>query len=318
MQSLWDQRLFVSPSGEVFLGAMETVYMPLKDAPQAPEDEKDISADDLPTDVPLVGVGVLAQRREKKKDEDEEAAIVVAVTTEDEYDEVNVNIVRPCCVAVLLVVYGIAAVMAGYYWREHQSVSDKTLYSQVEDALLDHPMATFIAPLLAPTADTCADGLLVGGPTPSIASTVLFLALLLWSFMGVALFADTFMVAIEYITSQEVSHKVTLPSGKRKTVTTLTWNPTVANLTLMALGSSAPEILLSVIEITSSGFYAGELGPSTIVGSAAFNMLIISAVCVIAIPEGDDGRYIKERPVFYITATFSILAYVWVLIILSW
>jgi solute carrier family 8 (sodium/calcium exchanger) len=26
------------------------------------------------------------------------------------------------------------------------------------------------------------------------------------------------------------------------------WNPTVANLTLMALGSSAPEILLSVIE----------------------------------------------------------------------
>lgn len=26
------------------------------------------------------------------------------------------------------------------------------------------------------------------------------------------------------------------------------WNPTVANLTLMALGSSAPEILLSCIE----------------------------------------------------------------------
>ena len=26
------------------------------------------------------------------------------------------------------------------------------------------------------------------------------------------------------------------------------WNPTVANLTLMALGSSAPEILLNVIE----------------------------------------------------------------------
>lgn len=29
----------------------------------------------------------------------------------------------------------------------------------------------------------------------------------------------------------------------------LVWNPTVANLTLMALGSSAPEILLSIIEI---------------------------------------------------------------------
>ena len=26
------------------------------------------------------------------------------------------------------------------------------------------------------------------------------------------------------------------------------WNPTVANLTLMALGSSAPEIMLAVLE----------------------------------------------------------------------
>ena len=60
----------------------------------------------------------------------------------------------------------------------------------------------------------------------------------------------------------------------------LVWQ--VANLTLMALGSSAPEILLSIIEIVSSGFYAGALGPSTIVGSAAFNLLGISAVCVVA------------------------------------
>ena len=28
------------------------------------------------------------------------------------------------------------------------------------------------------------------------------------------------------------------------------WNPTIANLSLMALGSSAPEILLSVIEVS--------------------------------------------------------------------
>jgi len=42
------------------------------------------------------------------------------------------------------------------------------------------------------------------------------------------------------------------------------WNGTVANLTLMALGSSAPEILLSVIEICSSRFNAGKLGPGTI------------------------------------------------------
>ena len=39
------------------------------------------------------------------------------------------------------------------------------------------------------------------------------------------------------------------------------WNDTVANLTLMALGSSAPEILLSIIEILGNNFYAGALGP---------------------------------------------------------
>ena len=59
------------------------------------------------------------------------------------------------------------------------------------------------------------------------------------------------------------------------------WNPTVANLTLMALGSSAPEILLAVIEAASNlGGCPGELGASTIVGSAAFNLFVISAVCV--------------------------------------
>jgi solute carrier family 8 (sodium/calcium exchanger) len=42
------------------------------------------------------------------------------------------------------------------------------------------------------------------------------------------------------------------------------WNDTVANLTLMALGSSAPEILLSVIELLSDKMFSGALGPSTI------------------------------------------------------
>ena len=59
------------------------------------------------------------------------------------------------------------------------------------------------------------------------------------------------------------------------------WNATVANLTLMALGSSAPEILLSVIGVVGNNFEAGELGPGTIVGSAAYN-LIVPAVCIIS------------------------------------
>lgn len=93
------------------------------------------------------------------------------------------------------------------------------------------------------------------------------------------------------------------------------WNDTVANLTLMALGSSAPEILLSIIEIVGSGFKAGELGAGTIVGSAAFNLLIISASCVSALPNGISKR-IKFVNVFAITSFFSIFAYIWLLLIL--
>ena len=53
------------------------------------------------------------------------------------------------------------------------------------------------------------------------------------------------------------------------------WNDTVANLTLMALGSSSPEILLSIIEICGNNFLAGDLGPGTIVGELCFFLLIL-------------------------------------------
>lgn len=131
-----------------------------------------------------------------------------------------------------------------------------------------------------------------------------------WSFMGVAIIADVFMVAIEEITSKR---KQVMVKGKAFYVKT--WNDTVANLTLMALGSSAPEILLAVIETLGSGCFAGELGPSTIVGSAAFNLLVICAVCILGIPKGEIRR-INDLNVFAVTCTFSIFAYIWLLIVL--
>ena len=162
----------------------------------------------------------------------------------------------------------------------------------------------------------CTDGLFISGPARTGANTLFFLGCLMWSFLGVAIAADVFMAGIEKITSQETTKSVVLPSGEVRRYTITVWNATIANLTLMALGSSAPEILLSCIEITTSGFYAGELGPGTIVGSAAFNMLVISAVCVVSIPNGG-MRTIKELPVFYITAAFSLFAYLWLIIILQ-
>lgn len=110
------------------------------------------------------------------------------------------------------------------------------------------------------------------------------------------------------------------------------WNPTVANLTLLALGSSAPEILLNVIEtVQSLGSTPGELGPSTIVGSAAFNLLIISAVSIAVISKDNDERSeddilhdktprgvkkIQDLGVFAITTIWSVVAYIWLYVVL--
>ena len=64
----------------------------------------------------------------------------------------------------------------------------------------------------------------------------------------------------------------------------------------MALGSSAPEILLAVIEAgTNLGGCPGELGASTIVGSAAFNLLVITAACIYAVDETNDATPDSER-----------------------
>jgi solute carrier family 8 (sodium/calcium exchanger) len=133
-----------------------------------------------------------------------------------------------------------------------------------------------------------------------------------WTFLGIAIVSDVFMAGIEKVTSSKrrVTDKTT-----GRTFTVHVWNATVANLTLMALGSSAPEILLSVIEIVTNDMFLGDLGAGTIVGSAAFNLLIISAVCVAAMPDGDI-RMIKEVPVYVVTATASVLAYLWLMFVL--
>eukprot|EP01062_Namystynia_karyoxenos_P002174 TRINITY_DN1075_c0_g2_i1.p1 TRINITY_DN1075_c0_g2~~TRINITY_DN1075_c0_g2_i1.p1 ORF type:complete len:1001 (+),score=345.85 TRINITY_DN1075_c0_g2_i1:117-3119(+) len=153
----------------------------------------------------------------------------------------------------------------------------------------------------------------------------LYLITLIYIFLGVAIISDIFMSGIEKITSEKVV-MTTAPDGGQvpqlgpdgEPVTAATWNDTVANLTLMALGSSAPEICLSLIETLSTlDQVPGELGPSTIVGSAAFNLLCISAVCMWALPATIEGaKRIELFGVFCITAFFSIFAYVWLLIVL--
>eukprot|EP00062_Callorhinchus_milii_P008721 gi/632951726/ref/XP_007891458.1/ PREDICTED: sodium/calcium exchanger 3 [Callorhinchus milii] len=149
-----------------------------------------------------------------------------------------------------------------------------------------------------------------------IARVIVYFVAMIYMFLGVSIIADRFMASIEVITSQEKEVTIKKPNGETSTTTVRIWNETVSNLTLMALGSSAPEILLSVIEVCGHGFEAGELGPSTIVGSAAFNMFVIIAICVYVIPDGET-RKIKHLRVFFVTAAWSIFAYIWLYMILA-
>jgi solute carrier family 8 (sodium/calcium exchanger) len=70
--------------------------------------------------------------------------------------------------------------------------------------------------------------------------------------LGISIIADIFMEAIEVITSKTTPVTTTDGEGKTFIVDVAVWNPTIANLTLMALGSSAPEILLSVIGVVTT------------------------------------------------------------------
>ncbi|MBN3309421.1 NAC1 protein, partial [Amia calva] len=169
----------------------------------------------------------------------------------------------------------------------------------------------------------CSDGVVLPVWNPQdpsvgdkVARAIVYFVALIYMFLGMSIIADRFMSSIEVITSQEKEITVKKPNGETTTTTVRIWNETVSNLTLMALGSSAPEILLSVIEVCGHQFEAGDLGPSTIVGSAAFNMFVIIAICVYVVPDGET-RKIKHLRVFFVTAAWSIFAYVWLYIILS-
>ncbi|XP_028976529.2 solute carrier family 8 member 4a [Esox lucius] len=171
--------------------------------------------------------------------------------------------------------------------------------------------------------DPCSEGVVLPMWNPQnpsvgdkVARAIVYFVALIYMFLGMSIIADRFMSSIEVITSQEKEITIKKPNGETSTTTVRIWNETVSNLTLMALGSSAPEILLSVIEVCGHSFEAGSLGPSTIVGSAAFNMFVIIALCVYVVPENETRR-IKHLRVFFVTAAWSIFAYIWLYLILA-
>ena len=71
------------------------------------------------------------------------------------------------------------------------------------------------------------------------ANATIYLLLLAWTFVGVAILADLFMATIEEITSTKKTVLI-MVDGKERMYRIAVWNATVANLTLMVRRPPSP------------------------------------------------------------------------------
>ena len=77
------------------------------------------------------------------------------------------------------------------------------------------------------------------------------------------------------------------------------------------MGSSSPEILLSIVESAITiNQPAGQIGPACIIGSGTYNLFGIIAVCNIALPPGVIKKILHVK-VFAWTTTWSIWSHLW-------
>ena len=82
----------------------------------------------------------------------------------------------------------------------------------------------------------------------------------------------------------------------------------------MAFGATIPSIILSIIQLSAINYDYGEVGARMMVGASAFNVYIIIAYCVIAIPFGEI-RKIEKLPVLFVTLLWMVFAYIWLCLV---
>jgi solute carrier family 8 (sodium/calcium exchanger) len=133
-------------------------------------------------------------------------------------------------------------------------------------------------------------------------------------FLGVAVASDIFMEAIAKITSLTKQVEVKELNGKSKMVDVPVWNPRVANVVLLALGSAAPEIFLSFFStVTNIETAPNALGPMVLIGSASFNLLMVTGISIMAVSE---IKKVAHLNVFLVTFAFATFAFVWLFLVL--
>lgn len=84
----------------------------------------------------------------------------------------------------------------------------------------------------------------------------------------------------------------------------------VAGASLMAVGSSAPELAIALMALFSGGGQHSDVGIGTIVGSAVFNILVITGVSAVAAGGLHIHVFAVRRDIFYYMLAIAYLALV--------
>lgn len=121
---------------------------------------------------------------------------------------------------------------------------------------------------------------------------VISLIVILVSVYLLAIITEEFFI----ISLDEVSKRLKLPSD-------------VAGASLMAIGSSAPELFIALIGLIIGGDHS-EVGMATIVGSAIFNILVITGMSAVVAGSLIMKRGAVERDIIFYLGSIGILLFV--------
>ncbi|KAL6499475.1 hypothetical protein OROGR_027385 [Orobanche gracilis] len=148
---------------------------------------------------------------------------------------------------------------------------------------------------------------------------LLYFMALGYCFIGLSAITDRFFGSMENVVKHSQAVEVIDPRTNTKVVRhEKVWNYTIADIALLAFGTSFPQISLATIDAIRNlgSLYAGGLGPGTLVGSAAFDLFPIHAVCVV-VPKAGELKKISDIGVWLVELFWSFWAYVWLYIILE-
>ncbi|XP_014512864.1 magnesium/proton exchanger isoform X1 [Vigna radiata var. radiata] len=142
---------------------------------------------------------------------------------------------------------------------------------------------------------------------------------LAYCFIGLSAITARFFQSMENVVKHTRKVVEVDPVTKTETIRhEKVWNYTVADISLLAFGTSFPQISLATIDAIQNmgNLYAGGLGPGTLVGSAAFDLFPIHAICVV-VPKAGELKKIADLGVWLVELFWSFWAYIWLYIILE-